>query len=120
MVSERDLDEVLRGIRETGVDLTMHESLTPDRVLGRLREAKADGEHIGFCRRCGAEDGAIERDAIRRECPECGEETVEGADEMMMRVAVIESIRKSIRERQVPEPTAEGNSASERATNTEE
>ena len=113
MVGERDLDNVLREIRETGVDLSLHESLTPDRVLGRLREAEADGELIGFCRSCGAEHSGIERDAVGHECPACAAATVEGADEMIMRTAVFETIRAAIREGRIETPPAERAKASE-------
>ena len=66
MASDRVVDQVLREIRETGWDLTMHESLTPDRVLGRLRKAEADGEWIGFCLSCAA----LQRTAPSNQTPQ--------------------------------------------------
>ena len=113
-LQEKALDQVLRDVPETGVDLTMHESLTPDRVLGRLREANVEGDwrRIGFCRRCGAEAEAIAPNAIGHTCDECGAAAVDGAEEIVMRVAVIKTIRVAIREGRIATPPAERGEAS--------
>lgn len=50
----------------------------------RLMEAVENGEYIGFCIKCGAEAYGVEPDAREYECEECGENSVYGAEELLI------------------------------------
>ena len=45
---------------------------------------EAMDSQCGFCIECGAERGECEPDATEYPCPECGELTVYGAEELLI------------------------------------
>ena len=49
-------------------------------------EAVEADDNIGFCTACGAEHYGIEPDARKYTCEECGENSVYGAQELLMRL----------------------------------
>lgn len=55
--------------------------------IDRIMEAAENGEDMGFCLACGAENDGVEPDARKYECDECGAEKVYGAEELLMMVA---------------------------------
>lgn len=52
--------------------------------LDRVLQAAQDGDGIGFCTACGAEQGACEPDARNYECESCGALSVFGAEELLL------------------------------------
>jgi hypothetical protein len=46
-----------------------------------------DGEGVGFCLSCGADQYGVEPDARGYECEECGKERVYGAEEILLMYA---------------------------------
>ena len=63
----------------TDTTLTIHESITADRVI----EAIELDESVGFCTACGNEQGGCEPDARRYRCESCDERAVYGAEELL-------------------------------------
>lgn len=53
-------------------------------TLERAQEAVLSDESLGFCLNCGAENEECEPDACKRQCSECGEYTVYGAEEIVL------------------------------------
>jgi hypothetical protein len=64
--------------------LTIHESLTTDRII----EAIEADEYIGFCTACGNEQDGCEPDARRYRCEACDERAVYGAQELLLLLGV--------------------------------
>ena len=58
--------------------------IDPQEVLDAAKESMFGMESIGFCIGCGAENYAVEPDARRYECEECGEYAVYGAPELVL------------------------------------
>lgn len=56
--------------------------LTKDRIISACSE-----DYIGLCVNCGAEHSGIEPDARAYKCDECGQLTVYGAEELMIRLS---------------------------------
>lgn len=52
-------------------------------TLGRVMQAVEEDENIGFCRSCGGEQLA-EPDAERQKCENCGQNSVYGAEMMLL------------------------------------
>jgi DNA-directed RNA polymerase subunit RPC12/RpoP len=50
-----------------------------------LMRACESQDYIGFCVNCGAEHYGVEPDASYYECDDCGERTVFGAQELLIR-----------------------------------
>lgn len=56
----------------------------PSINLDRLLEAATDeNEEFGFCILCGTQVAGIEPDIRHSPCPDCGEHTVYGVDELI-------------------------------------
>ncbi len=49
-----------------------------------LIEAIESDESLGYCTTCGEEQGGCEPDAREYECESCGENTVFGAEELLI------------------------------------
>ena len=61
--------------------MRVHKSVTVERIL----DAVENDEMIGICTSCGADyDSALEPDARKIECGECGEAEVYGAEELLL------------------------------------
>jgi len=54
--------------------------------IDQIMEAVEADDNIGFCTACGAEHYGIEPDARKYTCEECGENSVYGAQELLMRL----------------------------------
>ena len=52
--------------------------------LDRLMEAAQSDESMGFCTACGMEAYGVEPDARNYTCEDCGENTVFGAEELLI------------------------------------
>lgn len=61
------------------------EVLDPQEVLEAAEGSMFGLDNIGFCTKCGAEHEGIEQDASEYTCEECGEDTVFGACEILLR-----------------------------------
>ena len=57
--------------------------LTRDQII----EAASRDDYIGLCTACGDESTGIEPDAQKCKCDNCGEYTVFGAEELVIRIA---------------------------------
>lgn len=55
--------------------------------IDRVMQAVDDDNCIGFCTNCGEEQDSCEPDAREYTCESCGENTVYGAEELLMRMA---------------------------------
>ena len=64
-----------------------HPSLTEDRIMAACEDAVCGLDNPGFCIACGADAYGIEPDARHYTCDECGEKTVFGAMELLLRLA---------------------------------
>jgi hypothetical protein len=62
--------------------LTLHDSLTEERILSAVEQ----DDNLGFCIECGAEACCVEPDARRYECENCGMSAVYGAEELLFHV----------------------------------
>lgn len=56
--------------------------LTKDRIVSACSE-----DYTGLCVNCGAEHSGIEPDARKYKCDDCGQYTVYGAEELMIRLS---------------------------------
>ncbi len=45
-------------------------------------------DNPGFCMACGSEQDGVEPDARNYKCEECGEDSVYGAEDLVLRVSV--------------------------------
>lgn len=68
--------------------LTVHPSVTAERVTGLVRLAHVSLENPGICLACGADADGCEPDARKYECDLCGEAAVFGAEEVMFHMVV--------------------------------
>lgn len=61
--------------------MKLPDSLTMDKIL----EAVAEDDNLGFCLACGEEAFGVEPDARHYECATCGEASVFGAEELLLK-----------------------------------
>lgn len=54
-----------------------------DEVLAAVE----DGDNVGFCLACGAENWGVEPDARKYKCSDCSEWKVYGAEEILIMIA---------------------------------
>jgi hypothetical protein len=66
---------------------TLHHSITLERVIPLAESSMFGLENPGLCIACGAERDGCEPDARGYECYECSENTVFGAEEILMMIA---------------------------------
>jgi hypothetical protein len=64
--------------------LTIHESITADRISEAVERHRTTLDNPGFCVRCGADAEGVEPDARGYTCESCGEDGVYGAEELLM------------------------------------
>jgi len=67
--------------------MTIHKSITIDRVVTAVEDAQSSLENPGFCIACGEDASGCEPDARRYECEVCGVRGVYGAEELLMMMA---------------------------------
>ena len=67
--------------------MTMHKSITIERVLVAAESQAFDLDNPGFCHACGADADGCEPDARNYKCEECGAREVFGAEETLFMVA---------------------------------
>ncbi len=66
--------------------MSIHKSLTLDRVMAAAESQMFGMENPGFCIECGEDADGCEPDARNYECEVCGERKVFGAAEIMLMV----------------------------------
>jgi hypothetical protein len=64
--------------------LTIHESITADRIMEAVERHQTTLDNPGFCIRCVE---GVEPDARGYTCESCGEDGVYGAEELLMMTA---------------------------------
>ena len=69
--------------------LNMHRSITRERVVAACRRRAESLDNPGFCLSCGFEQEGAEPDAEEITCESCGEESVMGSDEILLRAEMI-------------------------------
>jgi hypothetical protein len=67
--------------------ITVHASVTPDRVLAAAEDAMIGLDDPGFCIACGADAEGVEPDAEKYKCEACGSHAVYGAEALVMMIA---------------------------------
>ena len=60
--------------------VSVHKSITQDRVLDACRSAMVGLDNPGFCLSCGADADGVEPDAEGYNCDNCGASAVTGAE----------------------------------------
>lgn len=68
--------------------MTVHPSITSDRVIDALHRAEENLERPGFCTACGEDADGVEPDARKYTCEACGEKAVYGAEELLIHLEV--------------------------------
>ena len=64
----------------------MHSSITKERIVEAVERQATTLDDPGFCLSCGHEQGGCEPDARNYECEACGENSVFGAQELLIRL----------------------------------
>lgn len=64
--------------------LTVHKSVTLNRVMRAVKDRSMTLDNPGFCLACGAEASGVEGDARQYECESCEEPAVYGAEEILI------------------------------------
>jgi anaerobic ribonucleoside-triphosphate reductase len=67
--------------------MSIHKSITGNRVTTAIANSMFGLDNPGFCLACGADHNACEPDAEGYECYECGEHKVAGAEQVLLMVA---------------------------------
>jgi len=67
--------------------MKIHKSVTLDRIIEAVERYDTSLDNPGFCLSCGFEADGVEPDAEKYECEACGEPTVYGAQELLIRFA---------------------------------
>jgi hypothetical protein len=67
--------------------ITIHESITAERVLAAVESQFNSLDDPGFCIACGTDQEGCEPDMRRGYCESCGERAVYGAEELLIRLA---------------------------------
>jgi hypothetical protein len=81
------MTETLRCLPLKIGGVTLHASLTPERILDAARRQTFGTDDRGFCVACGAEAEGCEPDARRYPCAHCGQYAVYGAEELLIRTS---------------------------------
>lgn len=66
--------------------MTMHHSITLERVAEAAGRQQFSLDDPGFCLACGHEQDGCEPDAVEIECEACGECQVHGASDLVIRM----------------------------------
>lgn len=64
--------------------MTIHSSITEDRVIAEAEENTFGLGNTGICVGCGEDRGGCEPDARRYPCESCGRDLVFGAEEIIL------------------------------------
>lgn len=64
--------------------MSIHPSITAERIAAACERRNTTLDNPGFCIACGADADGCEPDAREYECEECGENKVYGAEELLM------------------------------------
>jgi hypothetical protein len=64
--------------------IELHKSVTVDRVAEAVERRATSLDNPGICIACGEDQDGCEPDARKYPCESCGEETVYGADELLL------------------------------------
>lgn len=67
--------------------MKMHPSLTPERIMEAVERRMMTLDNPGFCINCGEEHDSCEPDARNYHCVLCENDTVYGADELLLYIA---------------------------------
>jgi hypothetical protein len=67
--------------------ITIHKSITAERVLAAVEAQFTSLDNPGFCTACGEDAEGCEPDARNYKCECCGERSVFGAEELLIRLA---------------------------------
>ena len=68
--------------------MTIHESVTTERVIDAVARGMFGTDNIGFCVACGDDVHGVEPDARKYRCESCNAPAVYGAEEMLFYVVV--------------------------------
>jgi len=63
--------------------MTVHESVTVERVTEAVERSMFDLDNPGFCVACGDDADGVEPDAERYKCRACGAAAVFGAEQLL-------------------------------------
>ena len=66
--------------------MTLHASITLDRVAEAVERQMTTLDDPGFCTECGFEATGVEPDAEDFECESCGAIAVQGADNLLIQL----------------------------------
>jgi predicted RNA-binding Zn-ribbon protein involved in translation (DUF1610 family) len=61
--------------------------ITTERIIDAVERQQFGLDNPGFCIKCGEEQEGCEPDATKYECENCGENSVYGAEILLMKVA---------------------------------
>lgn len=64
--------------------MKINPSITKERVVEAVARSMTSLDNPGFCIACGADAEAVEPDARRYPCADCGQRTVYGAEELLI------------------------------------
>ena len=64
--------------------MQMHSAITLKRICEAVERRNSSLDDPGFCIACGHEVLGVEPDACAVECEHCGDETVFGAEELLL------------------------------------
>jgi hypothetical protein len=78
-----------KAVRKSTVrkSITIHPSITAERVLAAVESQFNSLDDPGFCIACGTDQEGCEPDMRRGYCESCGERAVFGAEELLIRFA---------------------------------
>ena len=66
--------------------MTIHASVTSQRICDTIKRNKENCENTGICIVCGKDQDGCEPDARKNECESCGSHEVYGAEELLMMI----------------------------------
>jgi hypothetical protein len=64
--------------------MTIHKTVTLDRVMQAVQAQRSTLDNPGFCIACGEDADGCEPDARKYPCELCGKRAVYGAEELLM------------------------------------
>ena len=66
--------------------MTIHASVTPQRICDTIKRNEKNWEYTGICIACGRDQDDCEPDARKYKCESCGNHAVYGAEELLMMI----------------------------------
>lgn len=66
--------------------MTVHHSITAERVCAAVERQMTSLDDPGFCTACGAEAHGVEPDGDGIECESCGAMAVQGAESLLLQL----------------------------------